>query len=518
MKNKLILSVFACVVLSSQASYAQCSGPAAIAGSLNYDSSSNVYEYCNGTSWNSIGGGGGGSPAGSTGAIQFNNAGSFGGDANFLFTSAGQLLVGTNVPFSNELMLIYPQNDFAPVEFRPALYGYNYSAGTLGTKNTVGGIYGIAETATIGAGTSTALGVGGLGEATNDAKSQFAIGVQGKAIIHNTDIGYAFQATDGDTNPSTGGTMYGLHISLDDTDTTNYGIYQSTANPNYFAGNMGIGAAPAAAALTINGDWGSPTTWSVAQEISDGSYGASSSYNATVGLVSYVENAVTGTGFTEAFAIRGEPTAANDAKSQYVYGVLGNPQVHNTDFGYSLYAADENTSTGGTVFGLYINLDDTDVARYGIYQTTANDNYLAGRLGIGEDTPDVALDVTGDINYTGVIQDVSDRRLKTNILSLEGSLDKLVQLNGYSFTMKDDEAGVVEYGLMAQDVQPLFPELVTTQDDGFMRLNYLGLIAPMIEATKAQQEQIAAQKARIDEQQALIAALMNRIEALEAAD
>ncbi len=121
-----------------------------------------------------------------------------------------------------------------------------------------------------------------------------------------------------------------------------------------------------------------------------------------------------------------------------------------------------------------------------------------GNLGIGDTNPSVALDVVGDINYTGVIQDVSDRRLKENLAPLENSLEGLRSLDGYSFTMKGDEAGTVEYGLIAQEVERVFPELVTTGDDGYMAMNYIGLIAPMVEAMKDQQTQIEALKARIE--------------------
>lgn len=141
--------------------------------------------------------------------------------------------------------------------------------------------------------------------------------------------------------------------------------------------------------------------------------------------------------------------------------------------------------------------------------------YGVANVGINNSAPAVALDVVGDINYTGVIQDVSDQRLKENISLLEGSLDGLVKLNGYSFTMKGDDKAVIEYGLMAQEVETVFPHLVTTQDDGFKTLNYIGLIAPLVEATKAQQALIDAQRAQIDAQQGQIDDLLSRLQALE---
>lgn len=145
-----------------------------------------------------------------------------------------------------------------------------------------------------------------------------------------------------------------------------------------------------------------------------------------------------------------------------------------------------------------------------------------GNVGINDVTPSVALDVVGDIHYTGVIQDMSDRRLKDNIEVLADSLDGILNLKGYSYTMKSDDAAKTEYGLMAQEVETVFPHLVSTQDDGFKTLNYIGLIAPLVEATKAQQTLIDAQKAEIDEQQAALDAqqvqiddLLSRLQAIE---
>lgn len=115
-----------------------------------------------------------------------------------------------------------------------------------------------------------------------------------------------------------------------------------------------------------------------------------------------------------------------------------------------------------------------------------------GNVGIGDQAPSVALDVVGSINYTGSITDVSDRRLKENITILEGSLDKISQLNGYSYLMYAERQGEqteIELGVLAQEVQYLFPSAVKTvgtseTGDAYLGVAYIQLIAPMIEAIK----------------------------------
>jgi hypothetical protein len=127
-------------------------------------------------------------------------------------------------------------------------------------------------------------------------------------------------------------------------------------------------------------------------------------------------------------------------------------------------------------------------------------NPTTPQVGIGKTNPGVALDVVGDINYTGVIVDVSDMRQKDYVRPLEDSLEKLIQLNGFAFKMKNDKSGKIEYGVSAQEVQKVFPEAVRTLDDkGTLGVSYTGLIAPMIEAIKEQQKQIEQLQAEIKE-------------------
>ena len=85
----------------------------------------------------------------------------------------------------------------------------------------------------------------------------------------------------------------------------------------------------------------------------------------------------------------------------------------------------------------------------------------------------------------------SDARLKSSIISLGNTLAKLLMIDGKSYTMKTNESKS-KIGLLAQDVQKVFPELVkTTNDkDKTLSVNYQGLIPVLINAIKEQQKQI----------------------------
>ena len=79
--------------------------------------------------------------------------------------------------------------------------------------------------------------------------------------------------------------------------------------------------------------------------------------------------------------------------------------------------------------------------------------------------------------------------LKTNIIPLSSTLDKVLQLDGYKYNWKNSENTTTQIGLIAQEVEQQFPELVT-QNDNFKSVNYLGMIAVLIHAMKEQQQEI----------------------------
>ena len=107
-----------------------------------------------------------------------------------------------------------------------------------------------------------------------------------------------------------------------------------------------------------------------------------------------------------------------------------------------------------------------------------------GNVGIGMTNPSVALDVTGDIEYTGTITDVSDVRLKENITDFNGALGIVSSLQAKTYNMIGDPES--EVGFIAQDVQALFPGATSTIDptNGYLGVSYVSLIPIISQAVK----------------------------------
>jgi hypothetical protein len=142
----------------------------------------------------------------------------------------------------------------------------------------------------------------------------------------------------------------------------------------------------------------------------------------------------------------------------------------------------------------------------------------AGYVGIGTNNPSYALHVAGDIAYTGTLYDLSDIRLKTDIVPIdrETMFERLMDVDTYSFRMKDDPQQRIEFGVMAQELEKLFPELVNTADDemGTKSVNYIGLITPLIEASKALKEENLALKAELQDIRTAQAEILEQVHGL----
>jgi hypothetical protein len=170
----------------------------------------------------------------------------------------------------------------------------------------------------------------------------------------------------------------------------------------------------------------------------------------------------------------------------------------------------------GTRYGNGTNYTNTDMTLAG------------GRLGIGNTNPSERLHVAGNVEVSGSVRAsgsvlTSDSRLKKSITPLSGALAKILQLKGYSYHWKDQKRFTPkkQIGLIAQEVQMVYPEAVSKGPDGFLAVSYSHLLAPVIEAIKELSQNFSDESRHRDQEIAALkrenAIMKARLERLEKA-
>lgn len=202
----------------------------------------------------------------------------------------------------------------------------------------------------------------------------------------------------------------------------------------------------------------------------------------------------------------------------------------NTAFGWQ--TLDNNTavqinSDSGTLKGLVVqgaafgtgNLQEWQAPGGGAMSIVSSN----GSMGIGTSTITNKLTVTDTTSAQparfngsggnqctvdtglGSLTCTSDENFKTNVLAIDGGLDKILQLQGVTYNWKTDANGQAVAGFVAQEVEKILPGLVKTDIDGIKSLSKESLMPYLVEAIKQQNGQVtatnqalAAQGIRID--------------------
>ena len=95
----------------------------------------------------------------------------------------------------------------------------------------------------------------------------------------------------------------------------------------------------------------------------------------------------------------------------------------------------------------------------------------------------------------------SDRKLKTNIITIDNSLEKVNKMRGVYFDWKDKEKynNRKQIGFIAQEVEEVVPELVSNGDPGTKAVNYAQTVALLLEAVKEQNKIIEELRKDVEE-------------------
>ncbi|MHC1774999.1 MAG: tail fiber domain-containing protein [Lentimicrobium sp.] len=182
-----------------------------------------------------------------------------------------------------------------------------------------------------------------------------------------------------------------------------------------------------------------------------------------------------------------------------------------TGTGHLLVEESNNSSDGSRISFKNTGRPSNFWDLYGLTASTSTGAYFnIFYQGIGDI---LSLRGNGNATLMGTLTQNSDERLKENIRKIDNPLSLLQQLNGYQYNWKDNNRDTsLQTGLLAQEVEKVFPELVSESNDGLKGVNYIGLIPYLLEAVKelkAENEQLKL------EQQNSIRQLEERIQQLE---
>ena len=179
----------------------------------------------------------------------------------------------------------------------------------------------------------------------------------------------------------------------------------------------------------------------------------------------------------------------------------------------------QNSTTRGTAGAVFMreSTDKQDIVKFSKADNTLN----------GHETPVFQTErFTGNksINIMGrtYYYHQSDRRLKNVGEKYTAGLEELKKLDFYHYTFKADKDNTPLVGVMAQDLQKVFPDAVTKGEDGYLRIRLEDMFYAVINAVKeldVKVSQIVADvtgiSSKVEEQQKVIEVQQQKIDELE---
>jgi hypothetical protein len=216
-------------------------------------------------------------------------------------------------------------------------------------------------------------------------------------------------------------------------------------------------------------------------------------------------------GWKEVMRILGGKVGIGTTSPSYILDVRATDVAGSTSPGASIFVRSNEAVTlnkGGSILFGDIHNDRGMIKGASELGTGNTEGYLAlstrraggmteamritssGRVGIGTNSPDYLLHVNGAAAKPGggSWTDSSDIRLKKNVKPIANALDKITSLKGVNYEWIEPEnhgnLTGVQIGMIAQEVEKVFPEWVGTDERGYKDLTFRGFEALATEAIK----------------------------------
>jgi hypothetical protein len=161
-------------------------------------------------------------------------------------------------------------------------------------------------------------------------------------------------------------------------------------------------------------------------------------------------------------------------------GVGGQRNSSNTEGRLNFWVYNRNNIGYATSSGLF----------FGIYYDSTNSAFYFDGNATG-----TSINVAGSIIAAGNVTAYSDIRLKTDVQPIENAIDKVKQINGVTYTRKENNKR--QTGVIAQDVLKVLPEAVEGSEEGMYSVAYGNMVGLLVEAIKEQQSEIDELKALV---------------------
>jgi len=163
--------------------------------------------------------------------------------------------------------------------------------------------------------------------------------------------------------------------------------------------------------------------------------------------------------------------------------------VGNNMSGGDIYIkASKSIGSGSSAIHFYTATPDDPLWYNTVNETTEKMTILGnGNVGIGTNNPQHALHVVGS-TWSSTGWSSSDVRWKKKVTPIGSALEKVLALRGVTYNWRKDEFPAMNFdtlkhvGFIAQEVEKIMPELVTTQTNGFKGLEYNGFVALLANA------------------------------------